>query len=145
MKGSISIFKNSFRHSICSVTSIFDKNIHDTRNNNNEHLRPNAVALRKALKQCRKEIKKSRRWKIMPSPTCFEHAAMLSRQTKNYQKEIKICQLYLSCVDENLSKRKFNRKKLEKKAHTLCKPLTARLLSAKNLQKNCGVDVRHLI
>lgn len=138
-----SFFKNSFRNSINSAAWIYNKKLHSS-NTRDAHLSPNTVALKKALHQCRKEIKKSRRWKIMPSPICFEHAAMLSRQTKNYQKEIKICQLYLSCVDEHLSKRTFNKKKLQKKAHTLCKPLSMRIISAKKLHKNNGVDVRYL-
>ncbi|MDW3094255.1 MAG: hypothetical protein R8G33_01135 [Gammaproteobacteria bacterium] len=143
MEGLKSIFKNSFRHGKCSITWIYNKKSHSP-SNTEKHLSANRVAFNKALKQCRKEIKKSRRWKIMPSPICFEHAAMLSRQTKNYQKEIKICQLYISCIDEHLSKRSFNKKRVEKKAHSLCRPLSARLLSAKKLHKNSGVDVRHL-
>ena len=138
-----SIFKNSLRHGISPTTWLYNKKSHSS-DKRNEHLSPNTVALKKALNQCRKEINKSRRWKIMPSPTCFEHAAMLSRQTKNYRKEIKICQLYLTCIDEHISKRSFNKKRLEKKAHSLCKPLTARLLNAKKLHENSGVDVRYL-
>ena len=80
----------------------------------------------------------------MPSPICFEHAAMLSRQNKNYKNEIKICQLYISCVDEHLSKRTFNKKKVEKKAQSLCKPLATRLETAKNLCENSGIDVSYL-
>jgi len=100
--------------------------------------------LKKALQQCRKEIKRCKRWKVMPSKKCFEHAAMLSRQAKNYQKEIAICQLYISLVDECLSRRTFNKKKVERKAHSLCKPLVKRILIAKNLNKSSGVEVSYL-
>ena len=137
------ILKYSFRHDICSVTGISNKKL-NTSGNGVDQLNSNAVVLKKAITQCRKEIKKSRRWKIIPSPICFEHAAMLSRQNKNYQNEIKICQLYLSCVDECLSKRTFNKKRAERKAHSLCKPFTSRLLIAKDLYKNSGIDVNYL-
>ena len=102
------------------------------------------VALKEALIQCRKEIKKSRRWNFMPSPKCFEHAAMLSRQAKNYQNEIKICQLYISQVNQCLSKKKFNKKKCETKATYLCESLAKRMENAKNLHNENGVDVNYL-
>ncbi len=138
-----SIFNHSSMRRISSIARISNKSQYPS-SDKQVPLGSNTIALKKALCQCRKEIKKSKRWKLMPSPVCFEHAAMLLRQTKNYQDEIKVCQLYLSCVDECLSKRIFNKKRTQRKAHSLCKPLTARLQAAKNIGKNCGVDVHYL-
>ncbi|MBT8124043.1 MAG: hypothetical protein KJO81_04375 [Gammaproteobacteria bacterium] len=137
------VIKDIIKQSVRIVARNFKKILH-APDDKVEHLTPNEEALKKALQQCRKEIKKCKRWKVMPSKKCFEHAAMLSRQAKNYQKEIAICQLYISLVDECLSRRTFNKKKVERKAHLLCKPLIERILIAKNLNKNSGVEVSFL-
>jgi len=137
------VIKDIIKHSAQSVTRIVKKILHAS-DDRIECLTPNEAALKKALQQCSKEIKKCKRWKVMPSPKYFEHVAMLSRQTKNYQNEIEICQSYILLVDEYLSKRTFSKKKIERKAHTLCRPLVTRILNAKNMNKNDGVEVRYL-
>lgn len=108
------------------------------------NLNPNRAALKEALDKCRHQIKKSKRWNVLPSPICFEHAAMLSRQNKSYQTEIKICQLYISLVDECVSRRTFIKKRFERKALSLCQPFNARLHNIKHLNTTDGVDVRHM-
>ena len=143
MDGLNNITKDVIKHSACAVASIF-KRIRRAPVDRDERLTPNQAALKKALQQCRKEIKSCKRWKVMPSKKCFEHAAMLLRQAKNYQQEIAICQLYISLIDECLLRRTFNKKKVKRKAHLLCKPLVKRILIAKNLNKNKGVEVSYL-
>jgi len=143
MDGLNNVSKDIIKHSARAVARVFKK-ILRAPDDRVERLTPNEEALKKALQQCRKEIKRCKRWKVMPSKKCFEHAAMLSRQAKNYQKEIAICQLYISLVDECLSRRTFNKKKVERKAHSLCKPLVKRILIAKNLNKSSGVEVSYL-
>ena len=137
------IIKHSFKSYKNSDSGIYNIKLFSTRNIS-EHQNSNTIALKNAIKQCRKEIRKSRRWKVLPSPKCFEHAAMLSRQAQNYENEIKICRLYLSYVDQYLSKRSFNKKSIELKAQSLCKPLADRLLIATNLSENNGISVDYL-
>ena len=143
MDSLINASPNIFGHCVATVTRII-KNFLHASDDRIERLTPNEAALKKALQQCRKEIKKCKRWKVMPSLKCFEHAAMLSRQAKNYQNEIAICQLYICLVDECLTRRTFSNKKIERNARALCKPLVARILDAKNLNKNKGVEVHYL-
>jgi len=136
------VIKDIFKNTTRSVIRISKKILHAS-DDGIECLTPNEAAMKKALQQCHKEIKKCKRWKVMPSPKYFEHAAMLSRQAKNYQNEIAICELYIDLVNEYLSKRTFSKKKIEKKAHTLCRPLVKRILNARNLNNNNGVEVRY--
>ena len=117
---------------------------HRTFDTKKEALNPNQVALKEALYRCRREIKKSKRWKVLPSPICFEHAAMLSRQNKNYQAEMKICQLYIALVDKCISRRRFNKKRFERKARSLCESFTTRMQNIDNLNTTEGVDVQHM-
>ena len=135
--------KHSFKMNISSVARTFKNNLFSS-DVKVEQLNSNKAALKDALIQCRKEIKKCKRWKVFPSPKYFEHAAMLSRQTKEYQNEIKICQLFITLVNDCSSRRTFNKKGITSKAELLCKPFSARLLNAKNLQEHTGVDVQHL-
>ena len=111
---------------------------------NNKIINSRDLALKNALDKCKKEIKKSRRWGRFPSSKYFEHAAMLSRQARNYDNEIKICQVYISLLDENISKRKFNIDKNIEKAEILSQPLVKRLETAKRLRNRTGVDVEYL-
>ncbi len=75
--------RNIFKSLSIQQFSIFS----ETNKTKPEELSTNKAALRQELNLCRKEIKKSKRWNIMPSPKCFERAAMLYRQTKNYENE----------------------------------------------------------
>ena len=108
MDSLINASQNIFVHCVATVTRIIKSFLHAS-DDRIERLTPNEAALKKALQQCRKEIKKCKRWKVMPLLKCFEHAAMLSRQAKNYQNEIAICQLYICLVDECLTRRTFSK------------------------------------
>lgn len=138
-----SIYKYSTIHNF-SFFKKHSKNTVSLSESKSGELSANKAALRQELHQCRKEIKKCRRWNLLPSPKSFERAAMLYRQTKSYESEIKICQLYISLVEESLSKRKFNKKKIKSKATILCDPLSTRLNKAKILLDNQGVNVQYL-
>jgi len=134
------------KHSLANMNLVLNlfQNKHNLSDIKAENLNPNRAALKEALDKCRREIKKSKRWNILPSPICFEHAAMLSRQNKSYQTEIKICQLYISLVDECVSKRTFIKKRFERRALSLCQPFNARLQNIEHLNTTDGVDVRHM-
>ena len=105
---------------------------------------PHSLALEAALSECRKEAKKCTRWRIIPSSEYFERAAMLFRQSKNYQNEIKICQLYISLVDECLSKKTFNRSYLEIKAQEQCRRISSRLKTIQKLHEKIGIEVTEI-
>ena len=134
------------KHSLANISlipNIFEHKL-SAANQKEEHLNPNRVALKEAMSKCRREIKKSKRWNALPSPVCFEHAAMLSRQNKSYQTEVKICQLYISLVDKCVSRRTFNKKKFERKAQSLRQPFSTRLQSIAQLDTSEGVNVQHI-
>lgn len=134
------------KHSLANMSlipNIFDNKLGKSKVKV-EQLNPNRVALKEALSKCRREIKKSKRWNVLPAPICFEHAAMLSRQNKSYQTEVKICQLYISLVDRCVSRRRYNKKKFERKAQSLRQPFTLRLQNLAQLDTSEGVDVHHI-
>ena len=69
---------------------------------------------------------------------------MLFRQSKNYQNEIKICQLYISLVDECLSKKTFNKSYLESKAREQCRRISNRLETVQKLHDKVGIEVTEI-
>ncbi len=137
---------NMIKHSFANIPSIAKivQNKPSYSASKKESLNPNRAALKEAMYQCRREVKKSTRWHVLPSPICFEHAAMLSRQNKSYQTEIKICQLYISLVDKCIARRSFNKKRLEKRAQSLRQPFISRIDSIEHLNTSNGVDVHHI-
>ena len=138
----INLSKYIFVRCVAAVTKNI-KNFLYTTNDRSKRFTPNEEALKKALQQCSKEVKKSKRWKVMLSLKCFEHAPMLSRKAKSYHNKIAICQMYISLVDECLTRPAFSKKRFERKVRTLCKPFVTRILDAKNLDKNNGVEVHY--
>lgn len=134
------VISSTFRMSAGLLHRI-TKNCQLAQNTKIEQLSPNTIALRAALNECRKEARKCRRWRMIPSPVYFEHAAMLFRQTKNIKNEIKICELYVSLVNQCLAKKVLNRVRYERKAQEKCKRIASRLQAAKNLSNNTGIDV----
>ena len=136
------VIKHSFAN-MSLLVNLFQKKP-DFSGAKEEELNPNQVALKEALYRCRRESKKSKRWKMLPSPICFEHAAMLSRQNKNFQAEMKICQLYIALVEKCISSRRFNKKRFERKARALCESFTKRMQNIENLNTTEGVDVQHM-
>ncbi len=132
-----SVIKDIIKNSTHSITGIFEKCVQDSKHNT-EQLTSHQDALNKVLQHCREEVNKCKSRRAMPSPKYFEHAAMLSRQAKNYENEIAICELYIGLVNDYVSKRTFSKKKIERKVHTLCEPLVMRMQNAKNLSKNNG-------
>ncbi len=145
-KSEMGSLNSMIKHSLANMNLIpnFFQNKRSLSDIKPENLNPNRTALKEALDKCRREIKKSKRWNVLPSPICFEHAAMLSRQNKSYQTEIKICQLYISLVDECISRRTFIKKRFERKALFLRQPFDARIHNIEHLNTSDGVDVRHM-
>ncbi|MEM8845338.1 MAG: hypothetical protein AAGB35_09900 [Pseudomonadota bacterium] len=127
-----------------AVFKAFSRDKKSSAKSNNKVINPRDLALKNALDKCKKEIKKSRRWGRLPSSKYFEHAAMLSRQAKNYDNEIKICQAYISLLNENISKRTFNIDKNIERAEVLSQTLAKRLETAKRLRNKTGVNVEYL-
>ena len=133
------VIKASFRRSLSFLSKNSKYHSHSSTTKAKRHT-PHTLALEAALFECRKEAKKCIRWRIIPSSQCFELAAMLFRQAKNYQNEVKICQLYISLVNECVSKKTLNRQYTEKKAREQCGRISMRLEAAQKLHEKFGMD-----
>ncbi len=131
---------DSFKHHAQANTLENKSNI----NSSTKILDSKEAALKTALQQCQKEIKRCKRWNFLPRPKYFEHVAMLSRQTKMYKNEIAICKLYIDLANQCQSKRIIFKKITKKKADTLSKPFFTRMNNAKNLNQNNGLEVKYI-
>ncbi len=122
-----------------SLTGIFEKGVDHCRHklDRESTIDPeaNESALTKAVDKCREEIERSDQKNKIPSPKYFEHVAMLSRQTRNYQNEIAICELYLETLQKHSSKYKFSKRKIEKEIRPLCETMMMRIHNAKTLSE----------
>lgn len=137
------VIRAPFKYGLNLFSGIHKKQPYPQKPDAKRHT-PHSLALEAALSECRKEAKKSIRWRIIPSSEYFERAAMLFRQSKNYQNEIKICQLYISLVDECLSKKTFNRSYLEIKAQEQCRRIASRLETVQKLHEKIGIEVTEI-
>jgi len=125
------------KHTSHTLTGIFEKGSDHCRNKLDREStvdpEANESALSKALQLCAEEIDQSNLSKKLPSPKYFEHVAMLSRQTKNYENEIAICEMYLDVVSKCVSNYKLSKKKIAHEVKPLCKPMIMRIKNAKVL------------
>lgn len=133
------IINGVLKYSSHTLTGIFEKGAHHCRNNLDREStidpKANESALSQAVQCCREEIDESRSRKEIPSPKYFEHVAMLSRQTKNYENEIAICEMYIDLVNEYISKYKLSKKKKMREVQPICEPILMRLHNAKALSE----------
>ncbi len=125
------------KHSSHTLTGIFEKGKDHCRNKLDREStvdpEANESALSKAVQLCAKEIDQSDMRKGVPSPKYFEHVAMLSRQTKNYENEIAICEMYLDVVTQYATKYKLSKKKIASDIKPLCDSMIMRINNAKVL------------
>ncbi len=135
--GKLDTIIDLIKHSSHSLTGIFEKGKDHCRNKLDREStvdpEANESALSKAVQLCAEEIDQSDISKRPPSPKYFEHVAMLSRQTKNYENEIAICEMYLDVVSKYVSKYKISKKKIAREIKPLCDPMVMRINNAKVL------------
>lgn len=54
-----------------------------------------------AMKRCcKKELNQMKKDGLVPAPYCFERVAILSKKEKDYEQEVKYCEIYLEAVNQ---------------------------------------------
>ena len=87
MDGLNNVSKDIIKHSARAVARVFKK-ILRAPDDRVERLTPNEEALKKALQQCRKEIKRCKRWKVMPSKKCLSMQLCYQDKLKTIKKKL---------------------------------------------------------
>ena len=126
------LLNSLIRKSSFTLSSIFER----SKNLKEKSIDETVVGesdLFQAVNACREEIARSESAGDIPSPQCFEKAAMYSRSVRNYENEIAICQMYVDLVSKYVYKHKPSKQFVDSELMPLCEPLIHRINNAKTL------------